>query len=131
MAQSKVKWTFQSKKITDNIYEIHLIAKVQSSWHIYSQHMKEGGPIPTKIIFESNSSIALLGNTKEKGNPVSRHEPVFNVDVKYYEDMVDFVQTVKLKTNVNTNITGAIKFMICSDDHCLPPTTIPFDLKLM
>lgn len=125
-----VTWNYTAKKIADKTYEVHLTASVKNPWHIYSQSTPEGGPIPTKIIFKKNPLVIPTGKAKEKGKLLQKHEEVFDVDVKYFDGNVDFVQVVKLKSNVKTNVSGTIEFMACNDEQCLPPTTVPFTVTL-
>ncbi|MGI8951506.1 MAG: protein-disulfide reductase DsbD domain-containing protein [Chitinophagaceae bacterium] len=128
--QNPVQWNYSAKKKADNLYEVILTATLPKPWHIYSQSTPKGGPVPTKISFNTNPLFSLDGSTKEAGNLKVDHDPNFGVDVKYYGDKVDFVQTVKLKANVKTNITGNIEYMVCNDKQCLPPTKKTFDIKL-
>jgi thiol:disulfide interchange protein DsbD len=86
--------------------------------------------VPTKISFIKNPLLVIDGETKEKGKMISKYEKVFGVDVKYFNDTVHFVQTVKLKNNVKTSVSGTIEFMVCNDKQCLPPQTIAFSVKL-
>lgn len=125
-----VQWNNSVKKIDANTYEIHLMATVQSPWHIYSQNTPEGGPVPTEIIFAKNPMLNFEGPAAEKGNLVKKHEEVFGIDVMYFDGKVDFVQKVKLKAKVKTNISGTVKYMVCNDRECLAPKTIPFQLEL-
>jgi thiol:disulfide interchange protein DsbD len=67
-AQQKVAWTYSTKKLADNQYEVHLIATPPIGWHIYSQLTPEGGPIPTSFSFNKNALITLVGKTIEKGS---------------------------------------------------------------
>src|SRR4051812_3760227 len=32
-----VSWSFSSKKINDKLYEVQIVATIQSGWHLYSQ----------------------------------------------------------------------------------------------
>jgi len=32
-----VTWSFTSKKISDNVYEIQMTATIESGWHLYSR----------------------------------------------------------------------------------------------
>lgn len=128
--QDVVKWNFTVKKIADKTYEIHLTPTVQNPWHIYSQTSPEGGAIPTKISFGKNPLVSIEGKTKEVGKIKSKYEEVFELTVKYFEGKADFVQTVKLKANVKTNISGSIDFMACNEEQCTPPKTVQFSVKL-
>ena len=59
---------------------------------------------------------------------VKKNEAAWGHDVKYYEKTVDFVQVVKLKTNVKTSLAGKVEFMVCNDQQCLPPADV--DIKV-
>lgn len=130
MSQQPVNWTFAAKKTADKTYEVQITAIIADPWSIYSQTTPEGGPLPTQITFINNPLISRSGNIKELGTMQSKHEEVFDVDVLYYKTKVTFVQTVKLKTSVMTNITGAVEFMACNNEQCLPPAKVPFTVKL-
>ncbi len=125
-----VVWQYTYKKISKNIFEIHLIATIQSPWHLYSQMTPAGGPVASVIQFKINPLIILSGKTGETGKMVTKHEKVFDVDVKYYEGQVDFVQAVELKAKVKTNVTGSIKYMVCDDERCLAPKEVNFTINL-
>ncbi len=125
-----VEWQFSAKKIADKTFEIHLTAEVATPWHIYSQHTPEGGPVPTQISFIKNPMITMDGDVKETGNLVKKHEDVFDVDVHYYDGKVEFIQVVQLKTNVKTNVSGSVKYMVCNDRECLPPVQKTFTVTL-
>ena len=125
-----VFWSFGSKKVADNRYKIALSADVQSPWHIYSQHTPDGGPVPTKITFNKNPLVIVESEVTESGKKVTKYEDVFDVNVIYFEGVVDFIQIVKLKTKAKTTITGKIEFMICNDQQCLPPAEVPFSIPL-
>jgi hypothetical protein len=128
--QTPVKWTYSTKKISATMYEVHLTANISGKWHIYSQTTPDGGPVPTSIKFSNNPLVVFQGRAKEVGKLQQKHEPLFGVDVKQFAGKVDFVQTVKLKTPVKTNIAGSIEFMVCDDTQCLPPSTQKFSIAL-
>ncbi len=130
-AQDIVNWKYFTKKIADKTYEIHLTATIESPWHIYSQHLdKDALGLPTTISFNRNPLIYRDGEIKEIGKVIIKREEVTDTDFKYYSDQVDFVQVVKLKKNIKTNIGGSIAFMTCTDERCLLPKTINFSVEL-
>lgn len=130
-AQSDVvNWKFESKKLSGNKYEVKLIATVQNPWHIYSTTQAEGGPLPTKITFTKNPLASLEGGIKEVGKMEKHYEEVFEIDTKFFNDRVEFVQVVNLKGNAKTNLTGKIEFMACTNEQCLPPSEVPFTIAL-
>lgn len=129
-AQSPVKWTYSAIPKGDNNYELHITATVAAPWAIYSQATPDGGPLPTAISFNKNPLVELKGKVTEKGTLKKKYEEVFEVDVHYYKDKVEFVQLIKVKGKAKTNVTGNVEFMACNDEQCTPPTTVPFTIAL-
>jgi thiol:disulfide interchange protein DsbD len=130
IAQSskQVNWTCTSKKIADKIYEVHMTATIGGNYHMYAQNVGGDGPIPTSFTFTKSPLMDIEGVPKEKGRLIKKFESAWNHDVNYYESTVDFVQVVKLKSNVKTNLAGKVEFMVCNDHECLPPSTV--DIKV-
>ena len=128
--QDPVKWDYSATKKSDKEYAVTIDATLPGAWHIYSINTPADGPVPTSISFKKNPLVTLDGTVKENGKLKTDHDAVFGVDVKYYADKVEFVQNVKLKSAVKTNVTGTIKYMVCNDKMCLPPKTIPFNIQL-
>lgn len=128
--QNPVKWNFTATKKAEKVYEVIITAMLPKPWHIYSQNTPQGGPVPTSFSFKANPLVSLKGSPKEIGKLKTDHDENFGIDVKYYADRVEFVQTVNLKANVKTNLSGAVQYMVCNDEKCLPPTKVSFDLKL-
>jgi hypothetical protein len=129
--QNPVSWSYEAKKKTADTYEVIITAEVDQPWHLYSQNTGKGGPIPTTIAFKANPLISKTGAVKELGKLEKTYDENFKTDVLYYSDKVQFVQTVKVKGGVKTNISGTIEYMVCNDSKCLPPVKKAFDLKLM
>ncbi|MES2373441.1 MAG: protein-disulfide reductase DsbD domain-containing protein [Bacteroidota bacterium] len=127
---SQVTWKFTAKKIADKTYELHFNATVDEPWHIYSQGTPKGGPLPTSFVFKKNPVLSLVDKPKEVGEIEVYHDHTFKVDVFAFKDSVDFVQTVKLKSAMKTNISGSVTYMACTKQQCLKPETLPFNLKL-
>jgi hypothetical protein len=129
--ENPVTFNYEVKKIGEKVYEIRIIAKIDDPWHIYSQYTPAEGPsLPTSISFSKNPLVELVGKPQEKGTLIVRHEKILDVDLKYFAGQVEFVQTVKLKANVKTNIVGTINYMACTEQRCLLPTSEKFTLGI-
>jgi thiol:disulfide interchange protein DsbD len=105
-------------------------ASIANPWHIYSQNTGKGGPIPTKFSFKSNPLLSLNGIVIEKGKLEKVYDNNFKTDVLYYSGNIVFIQNIKLKGKVKTNISGTVEYMVCNDEQCLPPTKKSFDIIL-
>jgi hypothetical protein len=128
--ENPVNWSYEAKKKTADTYDVVITAVFAHPWHIYSQSTPAGGPIPTKVSFKANPLITKSGPIKEEGKLEKRHDANFGVDVLSYSEKVQWIQTVKVKGNIKTNVSGTVEFMVCDDSHCLPPVKKSFDLKL-
>ena len=130
LAQSskQVNWSYSAKKIADKTYEVHMTAAIGGDFHLYAQDAGGEGPIPTSFTFTKSPLLTLDGKVKENGQLVKKFESAWSHDVKYYEKTVDFVQLVRLKSNVKTNLAGKVEFMVCNDHECLPPADV--DIKV-
>jgi hypothetical protein len=125
-----VHWTFTSKKLADKVYEVHMTAMIDGNYHMYSQNVGVDGPIPTSFKITTNPLVMMDGKIKEVGKLIQKKEEVWGGDVRYYEKNVEFVQVVKLKGNVKTNLAGSVEFMVCDDSQCLPPATVDFKVNI-
>ena len=126
-----VSWSFTSKKIADKTYEVHLTATMQSGWHLYSQVQPDDAiAIPTGFKINNNPLMSLEGKIKEVGKMEKFHDAKLEVSANQYADKVDFVQIVKLKANVKTNLTGSVEYQTCDDKKCLPPKTVNFSIAV-
>ena len=126
-----VSWTFSAKKIADKSYEIHMKATLQSGWHLYSQTQPEDAvAMPTGFTLNNNPLLLLDGKIKELGKVEKFHDAKLKISANQYSAVVDFVQLVKLKAKVKTNITGSVEFQTCDDRKCLPPKTVTFSVAI-
>jgi len=132
MAQSskQVNWSYTAKKIADKTYEVHMTATIGGDFHLYAQDAGGEGPIPTTFTFTKSPLLALDGTVKESGKLVKKYESAWSHDVKYYERTVDFIQVVKLKSNVKTSLAGKVEFMVCNDHECLPPADVNINVNI-
>ncbi len=125
-----VKWSTSTEKISDTEYDLIVQALIDDSWHLYSQNVPEDGPIPTTFTFESNKNYELSGTVSEdKGKTI--FDPVFGMQIKFFEKKAEFRQRIKLINQELSIVKGEVEFMVCDDERCLPPTYIDlnFDLK--
>jgi thiol:disulfide interchange protein DsbD len=133
MAQSgsaaQVTWKTTTKKISDKVFEVHMTATIGAGWHMYSQNGGDG-PVSTSFAFTKNPLLAPTGKVKEVGKMVTKFEEAFKSNVRYYENMVDFVQTVQLKSKAKTSLAGKVEFMVCNDHECLPPTDVNINVNV-
>lgn len=126
-----VRWTIAYRTITPITGEIHWTATIDHPWHIYAQvQPKEAVAVPTKFNVGKNPLAEFIGKPVEKGKKeIYRNKEVGIVQYQY-GDKVEFVQVIKLKAKLKTNLSGTITYQACNDELCLPVKTIPFSVKI-
>ncbi|WNH11859.1 protein-disulfide reductase DsbD domain-containing protein [Thalassobellus suaedae] len=118
-----VKWNASVNKISDSEYELVATATIDKGWHLYSQSVPKDGPISTGFTFVGNKNYLKKGNTSEEVGYII-DDPIFEMEIKYFEKMADFKQRIKLKGKVPFQVKGAVEFMVCNDRRCLSPTEV-------
>ena len=73
-----VKWSFRVEQNKPEEATLLLIAKADPGWHVYSQDIPAGGPIPTTFTFEKNSSYELIGKVVEP-KAIEENDPNFDM----------------------------------------------------
>ena len=126
-----VEWKTSVEKVNDSEFNLVITANIADGWHLYSQYVPEGGPIPTSFSFEENKDLyQILGSPKE-GEGHEEYDKVFEMNIKYFDTQAVFKQKIRMNTTDTINVKGSLEFMVCDDIHCLPPTEVDlsFDLQ--
>jgi thiol:disulfide interchange protein DsbD len=123
-----VSWSYAAKKTSPTEAVVFIKATIDEGWHVYSQNVKEGGPIKTTITFSPSKDYALVGKTIEP-KAITRMEKAFNMEVAFFENSVIFQQKIKLKAG-QTTVKGQLEYMTCNDQKCLPPDNIDFSIPV-
>ena len=121
-----IKWSTSVKKISATEYLLISKATIEEEWHLYSQKVPENGPIATTFTYDE--SLNLIGNTQEeKGHIVD--DPVFGMKIKFFEKETTFTQKIKL-TAKTSKVKAKVRFMVCNDSQCLPPTSVNLEFTI-
>jgi hypothetical protein len=122
-----VKWSYAFKKISPTEAVVFVKATIDEGWHVYSQNVKEGGPVKTSFKFASSKSYTLVGKTTEP-KPIIRMEKAFNMEVGFFEKSAIFQQKLKLIGKGPITVKGSLEYMTCDDNQCLPPEAVDFSV---
>lgn len=123
-----VTWSYAAKRTSPTTATVFIKATVDQGWHLYSQFIKDGGPVKTTFTFPASGAYSLVGSTSEP-KAVTKYESTFKMDVSYFEKSVVFQQKVKLKGKTAV-VKGNVEFMVCDDKQCLPPEQIDFSIPV-
>lgn len=122
-----VIWTKSVKKVAAKTYELHMSAKINKGFRLYSQYPGDG-PVPTRFTISKNTLAVINPKIKEVGKVIKAYDESFKTVLRYYENTVVFVIIVKIKSP--TTIAGKVEYMTSSDHESLPPTAMEFSAKL-
>ncbi len=114
-----ILWNFEYDNINPSMVCIKATATLAPGWHIYSQFLDEGGPIPTKLILESNDPIQCIGQAMENGNPIQFYDGLYGMNIVWYSNTVSFSQAVKI-SHSPIEVKGSLSFMTCNEHLCIP-----------
>ena len=126
-----VKWQISFKKVSEGVYDIICKATIESGWHLYDTKLPENGPLPTTFNLDEDETkdIELVGEIKATTEAKNKKSEAFNMELKYFEGTVTFVQRVKLKKD-KAKLVGYVEYMSCSGGQCIPPAEEAFEFEL-
>ena len=61
----------------------------------------------------------VAGVTQERGDAVTFHDELYDLEVTWYADLVTFTQLIKLVGPVAT-VSGTVEYMVCNNEMCIP-----------
>lgn len=123
-----VTWSYAAKRTSKTEAIVFIKATIEDGWHLYSQNVKEGGPVKTTFTFPAAKDYTLNGKTTEPKS-IHRYEDTFKMDVSFFEKSVLFQQKVVLK-GAKAIVKGTVEFMTCNDKQCLPPEQVDFSIPV-
>ncbi|CAL67967.1 protein-disulfide reductase DsbD family protein [Christiangramia forsetii] len=114
-----VEWEAEVNKISEDEYELIMSAFIEDHWHLYSQHLPEGGALPTVFIYEEvGDKYELLGDTEES-EPITEYDNVFEMDLSYFNNNAFFTQKIKLTDTSLGIINAKVEYQVCDDEACI------------
>lgn len=125
-AEDLVVWTAAYDKASSSIT---LKADMKDDWVIYSQNTDPEGPIPLEIEFEDIEGVEYVGHAEELSDAIVEMSEMFGVEVIKFKEQAEFAQKVKVSQD-GVIVKGNVTFMTCDSKRCLPPKTVPFEVKI-
>ena len=118
-----VKFTSQLKTNNTAEGEIVFSGKIDQGWHVYSTGLGADGPISATFNKVKLDGVELVGKLQARGKEISSFDKLFEMNLRYFENSVQFVQKVKF-TKPTYTIDAYLEYGACNDQNCLPPTSV-------
>ncbi len=125
-----VKWNYSIENNGSEKATLVISASIDKGWHLYSQFIGDGGPVPTSFKFEKSNAYELVGKVKEVPKAKVVQDEIFGMEVAWFEKKASFKQEIKIKSNKDFKIKGVLEFMVCDDKQCLPPEEVEFSFDV-
>src|ERR1044072_3001523 len=74
-----VKWYFMATPQPNQEAVLTITASLEDGWHIYSQFIEEGGPLPTTFKFQPTNDYVLVDKVKEESKPIQTYDRTFDM----------------------------------------------------
>jgi thiol:disulfide interchange protein DsbD len=124
--QERIQWSFDYVAFPSSI---QISAKIENGWHLYTLDLDPSiGPVPTQIVLEKNKLVKELQAFEVKTIAKKSYDANFGAEVSYYEQ--DFHAYKRILVKKPTIVKGELTYMLCDDKRCLPPQTVPFEIKV-
>ena len=127
-AFAQVDFSVSYKRVSPTEIDVVFTGKAAPGWHVYGTNIPDGGPTPASFNIDSAKGARLKGALKGGPGIKSSMDPIFEMEVSYYEGTAVFTQRVEL-TEKDYDLQGYLKFGACNDENCLPPTSIDCQVK--
>lgn len=128
LAYAQVDFKVTYKRVSPTEVDVIFTGKAAPGWHIYGTSIPDGGPTPASFDIDSAKGARLKGGLKGGPGLKTSNDPIFEMEVSYYEGTATFTQRVEL-TEKDYELQGYLKFGACNDENCLPPTSVDCVVK--
>lgn len=119
------KWEYTAEKKGEKEYILHLNGTVEKGWKLFSTTMKDDAP-NTRVVVDSTATITGI---TEDGSLKTAPEPLFDMDINYFEDKVSLLVTVKLNSDVR-KLEGAVNYMALKGEEVVGPEEVKFKFNV-
>ncbi len=105
------KWSFKVEQITPGEAILISTARIDSGWHLYSQHISDKGS-PTIFNYSASADYKLIGGTEE-GATYKEEDPYLQIEILYFKTEAVFRQKIEVLTKEDFVVTGTINNTAC------------------
>ena len=124
-----VSWShsIEDKSPTEKV--LVLTAFIKGDWHLYSTELPAGGPTPTHLIVDKLTGAELVGKLTANQKPIEKFDPNFEMTLRFFGGKVSFRQQIRITDPKKFAFEGAVRYMACNDQQCLPPANWEFKIQ--
>ena len=117
-------WTTSQQMTSDTEGVMKFTVSIEPGYHMYDMQEVEG-PTPLSFTWEKLEGVKLVGKPTPSKAPVSQYDSTFETNLSWWTGSVTLTQKF-VATEKNFTIEGYLRYMLCNDENCIPPTTESF-----
>jgi len=105
-------------------FAARLRAEVAEGWYMYALDSPAGQPLSVSL--DSLPPGIDTTGTLRQSDPTRTYDPNFEADAFFYEDAAEVRAGLRVGEEVEPGtyvVGGSVRYMLCSDQMCMPPTT--------
>ena len=109
-------------------FEAVIEADIEAGWKMYALD----SPRPSfAAAFEWEAGVFAPAGLVRQSTPVEAHDPWFKATVRYFTGEARFAAPLRVEEDAPAGVhalRGVVRFMICTETVCLPPTPAPLEV---
>ena len=108
-----------------------LDAEIQPGWRLYAMRSPVG--IPLMRTLDDLPAGLSLGGIRQS-TPSEGYDEAFESDYTYFSERARVVQGIRIADRARAGereVTGTLRYAVCDDSVCLPPTRTTFRVALV
>ncbi len=125
---SPAHFSVSRKQVSPTEIDLIFSGTIDKGWHVYSTDLGADGPIAATLHTEKADGAEPVGKLKAQGKEIQVFDPLFAMQLRYFENSVAFVQRYRL-TAPQYQLKGYLEYGACSDQMCMPPTQVDFSFS--
>lgn len=127
-----VTWRARAERATPGAdARVVLDAAVAPGWRLYALGSPVG--IPLTVSLDPLPAGVTAGPLRQS-EPQQGYDPAFELDYPYFVESGRVVQTLRVARGTASGrreVSGSIRYAVCDDSVCLPPTRTAFQVPLV
>lgn len=112
-------------------FAVRLHAEVAEGWYMYALKSPAGQPLSVSL--DSLPAGIDTTGTLRQSDPTRKYDPNFEADAFFYDDTAEVrtgLQVDEEMTPGTYTVSGSVRYMVCNDEMCMPPTTTPVSVTV-
>ena len=129
---SHIEWTAKTEQTAPGKGVLILTGVIEPGWHIYGTEMPDlgdvtGVPEPTYIVLDSEG-VKPVDMLECDTEPTMHLDELMNLNLPWLSGTITLRQAFELDGVDGALVTGAVKYMACTEQSCTAPTKYEFSV---